>query len=142
MVKAKKFDHFHLVYHITVSLNIKDVIFQQLQENNLKLKERVSCLENKVIRLETKNNSLEKYWRNNLEIEGIPTSMSDDELVKTAVAILNSINVNLDSSDVETIHRISRSKDGKPKKTIMYSQSKILQKSFIQLKKIVISCYK
>ena len=120
MVKAKKFDHFHLVYHITVyTFKYENVIFQQLQENNLKLKERVSCLEDKVIQLEIKNNSLEKYWRNNLEIEGIPTSMSDDELVKTAVAILNSINVNLDSSDVETIHRISRSKDGKPKKTII-----------------------
>ena len=92
MVKPEKFDHLHLVYHITVPLNIKDVIFQQLQENNLKLKERVSCLEDKAIQLEIKNNFLEQYQRNNLEIEGIPTSMSDDELVKTAVAILNSIN--------------------------------------------------
>ena len=38
---------------------------------------------------------------------------------KTAVGILNSINVNLDSSDVEACHRIGRSKDDKPKKTII-----------------------
>ena len=30
-------------------LNIKDVIIHRLQEHNLKLKERVSCLEDKVV---------------------------------------------------------------------------------------------
>ena len=30
-------------------LNIKDVIIQRLQEDNLKLKERVRCLEDKVV---------------------------------------------------------------------------------------------
>ena len=83
-------------------LDIKDVIVQRLQDDNLKLKERVSCLEDKVIQLEMKNNSLEQYGRtNDLEIEGIPTSISDKELEKTAVALLNSINVNLDSSDLK-----------------------------------------
>ena len=101
-------------------LNIRDVIIQQLQEDNSKLKDRVSCLEYKVIQLEIKINSLEQYGRrNNLQIGGIPTSISNDELEKTAVAILNSINVNLDSSDVEACYRIGRSKDGKPKKTIL-----------------------
>ena len=112
MIKPEKSDHLHLVYHITVPLNIKDVIFQQLQENNLKLKDRVSCLEDKVIQLQTKNNywsiGVKQYRRNNLEIEEIPNSMSNDEFVKTAVAILNTINVKLDSSDMETSHRIGR----------------------------------
>ena len=63
--------------------------------------------------------------------------MSDDELVKTAVAILNSINVNLDSSDVETIHRISRSKDGKPKKTIIcIVNQKFYKKALFNWKKL------
>ena len=83
-----------------------------MQENNLKLKARVSCLEDKVIQLQTKNNywsiGVKQYRRNNLEIEEIPNSMSNDEFVKTAVAILNTINVNLDSSDMETSHRIGR----------------------------------
>ena len=30
-------------------LNIKDVIIQRLQEDNLKLKERIRCLEDKVV---------------------------------------------------------------------------------------------
>ena len=118
-------------------LNIIDVIIQRLQEDNLKLKERVSCLEYKVIQLEIKNNSLEQYGRkNNLEIKGIPTSISDDELEKTAVVILNSINVNLDSSDVEACHKIFRSKDDKPKKTIKsIANRKFCKKASLNRKK-------
>ena len=119
-------------------LDIKDVIVQRLQDDNLKLKERVSCLEDKVIQLEIKNNSLEQYGRtNDLEIEGIPTSISDKELEKTAVALLNSINVNLDSSDVEDCHRIGRSKDGKPKKTITRTVNrKFCKKALLNRKKL------
>ena len=119
-------------------LNIRDVIIQQLQEDNSKLKDRVSCLEYKVIQLEIKINSLEQYGRrNNLQIGGIPTSISNDELEKTAVAILNSINVNLDSSDVEACHRIGRSKDGKPKKTILCTVNrKFCKKALHKRKKL------
>ena len=107
-----------------------------MQEYNLKLKERVSCLEYKVIQLEIKNNSLEQYGRkNNLEIKGIPTSISYDELEKTAVVILNSINVNLDSSDVEACHKIFRSKDDKPKKTIK-PIAKFCKKALLNRKKL------
>ena len=119
-------------------MNIKDVIIQRLQEDHLKLKERVRCLEDKVVQLEIKNNSLEQYGRrNNLEIEVIPTSISDDELEKTTVGILNSMNVNLDSSDVEACHRIGRSKDGKPKKTIIHIVNrKFCKKALLNRKKL------
>ena len=73
--------------------------------------------------------------RNNLEIKGIPTSISD-ELEKTA-AILNSLNVNLDSSDVEVCQRIGRSKDGKPKKTIIrIVNRKFCKKALLNKKKL------
>ena len=113
-----------------------------MQEYNLKLKERVSCLEDKTVQLEIKNNSLEQYgWRKNLGIEETPTSISDDELEKTDVDTLNSINVNLSSSDIETCHRIGKSKDGKPKKMVIrIVNSKFYKKAL--LKKIVISYYK
>ena len=78
--------------------------------SNLKLKERLSCLEDKVVQLEIKN-----Y---NLEIQVIPTTISDYEVERTAVSILNSINIDLDSSKVETCPRNGKSKGGKPKKTI------------------------
>ena len=111
-----------------------------MQEYNLKLKERVSCLEDKTVQLEIKNNSLEQYgWRKKLGIEETPTSISDDELEKTDVDTLNSINVNLSSSDIETRHRIGKSKDGKPM-VIRIVNSKFYKKTL--LKKIVISYYK
>ena len=118
--------------------NIKNVIIQRLQEDNLKLKETVSWLEDKVVQLGIKNNSLEMYGRrNNLEIEGILTSISDDELEKTTVAILNSINVKLESSDGEACHRIGRSKDSKPKKTIIHIANwKLCKKALLNRKKL------
>ena len=62
----------------------------------------------------TKNNSLEQHERrNNLEVGGIPTSMSSNELQKNVVGILNSINLDLDNFDVETCHKIGKSKDDK-----------------------------
>ena len=51
--------------------------------------------------------------RNNLEVGGIPTSISGNELQKTVVGILNSINVDLDNFDGEACHKISKTNDGK-----------------------------
>ena len=125
-------------------LKIKDAIIQRLQEDNLKLREIVNRLEDKVVQLEIKNSYSKPYARRrNLEIEGIPTNISDDELEKTAVGILNSINVNLDSSDVEACHKIGRSKDGKPKKMIIHIvYSKFCKKVSVISTDSVISCYK
>ena len=83
---------------------------QRFQQDSLKSKIRLISLENKADELEIKNNSLEQYGRrNNLEIEGIPSSISD-ELEKTAVGILNSINADIDSSDMEDWHSMGKSK--------------------------------
>ena len=83
---------------------------QCFQQDSLKSKIRLISLENKAVELEIKNNSLEQYGRrNNLEIEGIPSSISD-ELEKTAVGILNSINADIDSSDMEDWHSMGKSK--------------------------------
>ena len=118
-------------------LNIKDVIIRRLPEDNIKLKERVSCLEDKVVQLEIKNNSLEQYRRrNSLKTERIPTSISGDELEKTALGILNSINVDLNSFDMEACYRIGRSKNGKPKKAIIHIVNcKFCKKALINRKK-------
>ena len=119
--------------------HIKDVFIQGLEEENLKSKERVSCLEDKVVQFEIKNNSFEQYGRrNNLKIERIPTSISDDELETTAVGILNSINVDLDSSDVMTCHRFGKSKDDKPKKTIIRTVNRKFCKKALHNRK---NCY-
>ena len=92
-------------------LNINDVIIQRLQEDNLKLKEKVNSLEDKLVQIEIKNNSLEQY-------------QPAYQLKKTTVGILNSINLDLDSSDVESCQRIGKSKDGKPRKTFIRMASR------------------
>ena len=68
----------------------------------------------KVVQVGTKNNTMEQHGRrNNLEVGGIPTSISGNELQKTVVGILNSINVDLDNFDVEACHKIGKTNDGK-----------------------------
>ena len=68
----------------------------------------------KVVQVGTKSNSLEQHGkRNNLEVGGIPTSISGSEFQKTVAGILNSINVDLDNFHVEPCHKIAKSKHGK-----------------------------
>ena len=71
-----------------ITIDFKLVIIHQ---NGIIELEMLACMKLWIGR----NNSLEQCGRrSNLEIEGIPTSISDDELEKTAVGILNSIDVN------------------------------------------------
>lgn len=65
----------------------------------------------KVINLESKSDSVEQYWRwNNIEIPGIPNSISDNNLESTIVSVL-SINVYVAADDIEACCRIGKSKE-------------------------------
>ena len=44
-------------------INLKNVIIKNLQEENNRLRNKVSHIENRIIELETKQNSLEQYGR-------------------------------------------------------------------------------
>ena len=62
-------------------LNVKNIIIKNLQEENERLRKRVSFLDKKVISLESRHNMLEQYGRrNNLEITGIPDSVPQRDL--------------------------------------------------------------
>ena len=64
-------------------INLKDIIIKNLQDENKHLKTKVNVLENKIIDLEIQNNNLDQYnysRRNNVEISGIPQSVSDNQL--------------------------------------------------------------
>ena len=68
-------------------------------------------MKKKVISLEENSNSLEQHGRrNNLEITGIPDDVDDQKLEKKVIEILDKINVNVSSKDVEACHRIGKSK--------------------------------
>ena len=93
-------------------LNLKDVIIKDLQVENQRLRSRIINLEKKVISLEENSNSLEQYGRrNNLEITGIPDDVDDQKLEEKVIEILDKIDVNVSSKDVEACHRIAKSKN-------------------------------
>ena len=103
---------------VTESLmSVKDSIIEALKAENLKLKSRVDSLEEKIIELDISRNKLDQYTRrNNIEIQGIPTRVSDDHPEHKALDISKSVNLTLANSDIEGCHRIGRSD---PKTTIV-----------------------
>ena len=48
--------------------------------------------------------------RNNIEIGGIPDKFDDDQLEEVAIAILNKLEVNCVSNDLEACHRLPLTK--------------------------------
>ena len=101
-------------------INLKDVIIKNLQNENKKLHNKVDILQKKIIDLEIKSNSVEQYGRrNNLEITGIPDTITDDNLETTVVDIFNSVNTDkISEKDIEACHRIGKTKSNS-KKTIV-----------------------
>ena len=75
----------------------------------------------KIISLESKSNSVEQYGRqNDIEITGIPNSISDDNVELTGINVLSKAsNVCVTPDDIKTSHRIGKSK-GNSKKTIVH----------------------
>ena len=80
-------------------LNVKNIIMNNLQEENERLRKRVSFLDKKFILLETRYNMLEQYgMRNNPEITGILDSVPQKDLENKVVDI-NAIGVNVSNND-------------------------------------------
>ena len=92
-------------------LNLKDMIIKDLQVENQRLRNKTNNLEKKVISLEESSNSLEQYdRRDNLEITGIPDDFEDQNLEEKVIEILDKIDVNVSSKDIEACYRISKIK--------------------------------
>ena len=98
------------------TINLKEVIIKNLQIENKRLNDIVNQLQEKIISIESKSNSVEQYGgRNNTEINGILNSISDNNLESTVVNVLSKAkNVHVTADDIEVCHRI-----GKSKKTIV-----------------------
>ena len=89
------------------TINLKDIVTKRLQEENKKLQEKCSKLENDVISNESSVNALEQYGRrNNIAVSGIPVHVSDRDLEETVISVLSDIEVNVSPNDVEACHRI------------------------------------
>ena len=80
-------------------INLKEVIIKNLQNEKKKLNDIINQLQEKIISLESKSNSVEQYDRqNNLDINLISNSISDDNLKSIVINVLSeATNVHVDS---------------------------------------------
>ena len=95
-------------------INLKDIVIKRLQEENKKVWEECSKLENDVISNESTVKALEQYGsRNNIVVSGIPTHVSDRYFGETVISVLSDIEVNVSPNDVEACHRIGKPDNSK-----------------------------
>ena len=98
-------------------ISIKESIINALKEENKLLKSKVLNLEHKLSQSEAHINNLDQYnRRNNLEIQGISSNVSDDAFEDKVVGIFHSLNINLSKHDIEDCHRLGKAD---PKNTIV-----------------------
>jgi len=105
-------------------INIKEVVIQNLIRENERLKERVEELEgrskyaeDRLVTAEIHSYSLEQYdRRNNIEIQGIPNNIINEELEGKVIEIFKAIDIDITSYDIEDCHRLGHDS---PKTTIV-----------------------
>ena len=100
------------------------------------MRQKCNKLEAKIVKLETKQNSLAQYGRrNNTVISGIPDSIDDNNLENTAISMVSNINVNIEENDIKLCHRFGKpDATSKSKKTIVLLTGKISIK-FLKIKR-------
>ena len=87
-------------------MRIKNPIIDALKEENLKLHNEVKKLEEQLLEIDQKNNHLDQYSRrNNLEIQGIPANITDDELEGKVIEIFSCLGIEVKRSEIEDCHR-------------------------------------
>ena len=95
---------------------IKDSIINALKGDNQNLHSKVEDLEIKLHETELCLNRLDQYnRRNNIEIQGIPSNVTDEVLEDTVVNIFKSLNIDIKKSDIERCHTLCKAN---PKTTI------------------------
>ena len=100
-----------------IVISIKDSIIDALKEKNFRLQQKVQHLEKKLSDIEIAENKLEQYTRrNNIEIQGIPSSVHDNLLEDKVIDIFSQLNITISKSDIEDCHRLGKAN---PKNTIV-----------------------
>ena len=122
-------------------LSIRDVVIKNLQDENAALKSRIASLEERVENMESESiktgkNSYQndQYLRqNNIEIDGIPNEITDDQLEPTVKQVLYKIGVNL--FEIEDCHRLKERRDTGVKTTIVRFVNRRASKAALKNKK-------
>ena len=109
-------------------LHIRGHIITKFAEENRDLRCRVRTLEHRLLQLEKTTNRIEQNHRkNNIEFDGIPNSVTDDNLVDTVVNIVKDITKEeITKADIEACHRLKSKRSPKP--TIIRANRILLDK--------------
>lgn len=79
-------------------MSVKNTIIDVLKEENLKFQNKVKKLENQLLELDQKNNSLDQYTRsNNLEIQGIVANVADEKLEEKVIDIFSFLGIQVEA---------------------------------------------
>ena len=88
-------------------MSIKNTIIDALKEENLKLENMVKISEDQLLEIDQKNNNLDQYnMRNNLEIQGIPANVTENELEGKVTDIFSYLGIEVKDADIEDCHRL------------------------------------
>ena len=83
-------------------MSIKNSITDALKEENFRLRQKVQHLESKLSDIEIAENKLEQYTRrNNIEIQGIPSTVHDNLLEDKTIDIFSQLNITISKSDIK-----------------------------------------
>ena len=92
----------------------------KLSAENINLKSRLDNQHAKIVQTEINLYKQEQYQRrNNVELSGIPESITPDKLEDKVVDILEAINIKANKNDIEACHRLGRKGDTGPRRTII-----------------------
>ena len=73
-------------------MSIKDTVIDTLKEDNAQLRNKVELLEKKLTEVEISCNNLKQYTRrNNIEIQGIPSQITDEKLEEKVIEVFGEI---------------------------------------------------
>ena len=88
-------------------MSIKNTIIDVLKEENQKIQNKVKKLEEQLLEIDQKSNHLDQYSRrNNIEIQGIPANVTNDELEGKVIYIFSCLNIEVKGPDIEDCHRL------------------------------------
>ena len=98
-------------------MSIKDSIINALKEETFRVQQKVQHLENKLSDIEIAENKGEQYMgRNNIEIQGIASTVHDNLLEDKVIDIFTQLNFTISKSDIEDYHRLGETN---PKNTLV-----------------------
>lgn len=119
-------------------ISIKESVIQNLLNENKRLNTEIQMLKERTIKVERDTYASIQYSRqNNIEVNGIPANISDENLQKTVLNVLNEIDVHVDPKFVVACHRLPSKSSTKSKTTIVrFVNRRICESAFTNRNKL------